>query len=180
MPEFDQKDKVNLQKEIYIQTQNWARHNETLIIATNTVLLGAMAATAANFFKATSDYSSSIIWLPLLISMTGIVTTCYLSRQYKLAITRVVVYEHYFEMVVGNLDIVESARAVFEKSKQTDTAATPVNKSADALKEYPGWGSGFVPEYLNNPPKFGAASSWFFLIVHLIIFCSSVYKIWSG
>jgi hypothetical protein len=164
MPEFDNKDQLNLQKEIYIQTQNWARHNETLIIATNTVLLGAVAATAASFFNATTYYSINIFWFTFLIALTVVITTCYLSRQYKLAISRVVAYEKYFGMQ-ENCDFM--ATLIKELFKQRPRV---VGK----------WGGSFVPEYLHNPPVFGAASSWFFLMAHLIIFCGSGYKIFFG
>lgn len=152
------KERLTLQKEIYVQTQNWARHNETLIIATNTVLLGAIAAISANYFKAKSDYSSEILWLPLLIAYIGILTTIYLSRQYKLAITRVVVYEKYFKM----------QDACDEISKIVKAYSMPNAK----------WEVAFVPEYLSSPPKFGAASSWFFLIVHLTIFGLSAWRLY--
>lgn len=146
----DPKERLTLRKEVYVQTQNWARHNETLIIATNTVLLGAIAAISANYFKNTGDYSLNILWLPLLIAITGIFTTVYLSRQYKLAITRVVAYEKYFKM------------------------HDECDQMPEIVKEYSKpcaqWCKTFVPEYLSKPPKFGAASSWFFLVVHLAIF----------
>ena len=147
------KERLTLLKEIYVQTQNWARHNETLIIATNTVLLGATAAISANFFKAEAAYSPNLVWLPFVISLIGLVSTIYLSRQYKLAITRVVVYEKYFKL--------------------HDQFKDEFNDIQNIAKEYSTpcaqWTKSFVPEYLNTPPKFGAASSWFFLLVHLII-----------
>ena len=149
----DPKEQLTLRKEVYVQTQNWARHNETLIIATNTVLLGAIAAISANYFKNASDYSSNILWLPLFIALTGICTTVFLSRQYRLAITRVVVYEKYFKM----------------HQACTQMPAIVRDYSTKCAK----WSETFVPEYLSNPPKFGAASSWFFLAVHLVIFGAS-------
>lgn len=156
----DPKERLTLLKEIYVQTQNWARHNETLIIATNTVLLGAIAAISANYFKAKNDYSSEILWLPLLIACTGILTTIYLSRQYKLAITRVVVYEKYFKMHDACDKISEFTRAY----------STPCAR----------WDDTFVPKYLSTPPKFGAASSWFFLVVHLAILVISAWRLYAA
>ena len=149
----DPKERLSLRKEVYVQTQNWARHNETLIIATNTVLLGAIAAIASNYFKNSGDYSVNILWLPLFVSATGVITTLYLSRQYKLSITRVLVYEKYFKMHDPCEKISEIAK--------------------DYSLSYAQRVGTFVPEYLCNPPKFGAISSWFFLLVHALIFVVS-------
>lgn len=147
----------SLQKEVYVQTQNWSRHNETLIIATNTVLLGAIAAISANYFKAAKDYSSGIYWLPFVIAGVGIVVTIYLSRQYKLAITRVIAYEKFFKLH-------EDCDGMQEIAKL---------HSGFCAK----WYRTFVPEYLASPPIFGAASSWFFLFVHLCIFVLSAWQL---
>lgn len=149
----DAKERLTLLKEVYVQTQNWARHNETLIIATNTVLLGATAAICANYFKAKADYAPDLFWLPLVLACVGLVTTVYLSRQYKLAITRVVVYEKYFKLHAQFKDEFNDIENIV---KEYSTPCAP-------------WIKTFVPEYLNKPPKFGAASSWFFLFVHLAI-----------
>jgi hypothetical protein len=145
----DPKERLTLQKEIYVQTQNWARHNETLIIATNTILLGAAAAIAANFFKNPDSYSRFLPWLPFAIACIGLVMTFYLSWQYKLALTRVVVYEKYFKFhdSCAGIKEIASAHKSFMKT----------------------WDETFVPEYLNMPPKFGAASTYFFIFLHLVI-----------
>ena len=157
--EVDVKERLGLLKEIYVQTQNWARHNETLIIATNTILLGAIGAIIANYLRVNVEYSLDIFWLPLIISFIGIITTIYLSRKYRLAITRVVVYEKYFKM-----------HEDFPRIRDLVKEYSEINAK---------WESAFVPEYLNHPPKFGAASSWFFLIVHTAIFGSCFFKLFS-
>lgn len=146
-------ERTGLWKEVYVQTQVWVKHYESLIIAINTILLGAAAAIAANFFQNRGSYSSDLFWLILCIALVGIVMTSYLSWQYKLALTRVVVYEKFFGLhnVCPGIDEFTAQHRIWGKL----------------------WERTFVPEYLNNPPRFGAASTHFFLAIHFAILVTS-------
>lgn len=149
----DPKEMLTLQKEIYIQSQHWARHNETLIIATNTVLLGAVAAIFTIYFRNSPGYKLGIFLLPLIISLLGLVATTSLSRQYRDAISRLVVYENFFGMHKENKDILK------------------------VLDDYPtlknDWGNSFVPECFHQPLTRPRPPSTFFFIVHTVIFAFS-------
>ncbi len=146
---------LDFKKEIYIQTQSWARHNETLIVATNTVLLGALAAIWPNMYGESCQLlSRNAYFLPPLISLAGIIITVILSLQYKAAITRVVVYERYFGL-----------HADGELGSLTDTIFGNCSKNTSKH-----WGSSFVPDYLNKPPRFGSKTCICFFLIHSLIF----------
>jgi len=154
------KEKLALQKEVYVQTQNWARHNETLIVATNTVLLGAAAAFFTIYFRTSTQYSPWIFSLPGVISILGLIITGYLTVQYNNSISRLVVYEKYFGMHKDNAGISE------------------VLTCLPSLKER--WGESFVPKFYHQPIKGLRATSWFFLVVHLIVLAFSSYFVYSS
>jgi hypothetical protein len=147
-----------IEKEVYIQTQHWTRHNETLIVATNTVLLGALAAIGANYFKDINAFSHKVYIIPLLVSLAGIGLTIFLSRQYVLSVSRVVAYEKYFKLHTEN--------------KKFDCIAVKTRwwKSS--------WEKTFVPEYLEDFPTYGPITSWFFLLIHIAIATVSALKLY--
>lgn len=144
---------TDFKNEVYIQTQNWARHNETLIIAANTILIGAAAAIATVFFKSHANMHALTICIPLSISIIGIFITLHLSKQYCEAITRIVVYEKYFGM------------------HQTDHQFNLISK--EYSKPSCKWTKGFVPNYLHSPPT-GAASTKIFIIINSLIAISCI------
>lgn len=145
----EQEQKLAMKKEIYVQTQNWARHNETLIIAANTVLLGAIAAISTIYFRQPNEYTKYLMCLPQIISALGLLITFYLSRQYNLAISRVVVYEKYFNMH-------DKCDAISEATK-------------DYSIPWAEWGNTFVPKYLHNAPVYARITGIFFYAVHILI-----------
>jgi|SRR5690606_6697945 hypothetical protein len=145
---------------IYAETQSWARHNETLIIGSNTVLLTVCAALFGGKYNMDGKNNLLLYGLALCIGILGLVTTNYLSKEYRRAICRIVAYERYFWMHVPDEQMASFSGCYCDK--------------------WAHWGDSFVPKYLHSPPAYGAKSSLFFLLVHTAIVIASVAMLARG
>ncbi|MGE0073242.1 MAG: hypothetical protein AB7S55_09320 [Thiomonas sp.] len=149
----DPKENLQIKKEIYAQTQNWARHNEMLIVATNTILLGAVAGIYSSHFKNFSlagfDFYVFLLTLPIL----GLIITIHLNREYINAIDRIIKYETYFGLHASCSEI--------QKISNNDCR----------------WGASFIPNYLHNHRRF-SASTITFAAIHGILLVTFISLAW--
>lgn len=152
--------KLDFKKEVYSQTQSWARHHETLILTINTVVLGALAVIWQDLLK---DQSIKYpMHLMRLFSLLGFLITSYLWNQYRDAIKRIVIYERYFGM--------------HEKEKSRFNKNIFLGFKSSLEK---GWGDEFVPSYLNKSPGLRPYTGSFLMGIYLVIFALGSWAVHS-
>lgn len=150
-------------RELYVQTQNWARHNENLIIATNAVIFSGIAAIFTSIIK--SHLNGWHLLLLPAISIFGICLTHVLNRRYMLSIRRLVAYEKLFG---------------FHKPLRNPIVLTALNGETAAIDYVSDkqsidqvalckWGRCLVPDYLHEPPKYGPESVKIFQTLHVLM-----------
>lgn len=138
-------------RELYIQTQHWARHNENLIIATNAAVLSAIGAIATSLIKNDLNLTTEFLLLFGTISLFGFILNTILNHRYMRSINRLVAYEKFFGF-----------HAPF---KYRDTTWQEVSLKDSASN----WES-LVPEYLKKPPTLAPVSVWLFWSLYVVIF----------
>ena len=137
-------------RELYIQSQHWARHNENLIIATNGLILSGIAAIVTSAIKNGQALNEQYLLLLASISSIGIVLTLILNRRYLRSVERLVSYEALFG---------------FHK-KLNDSEQVALNQLKTGN---PQWGECLVPFYLHERPKRAPESVVFFGAVHVLV-----------
>lgn len=158
----DLKENLGIKKEIYSETQNWARHNETMIVATNTILLGATAAIASNYLKTVAPQNFIFPMFLAFIPLIGLIITWYLTGQYKNAISRIIVYETCFGLH-GNCEVTNSALEILQ-------SPSIKKKWCKGQEETP-----FVPKYLHNLSWYGAMSTPIFSTINFALIGFIIY-----
>ena len=128
-------------RELYTQSQLWARHYETLMVSTNVLLV-----TAASVFSGLALRDDAVLHrvfalfgVPVLMSVVGIFLTRTLFKLCALCIERLIAYEN--------------ALNCFDSSK---LVALP-------------WGGSLVPAALMRLPVRMPASARFFVGLHLLL-----------
>lgn len=142
----DSRIRAELLRQVYTETQNWARHNEMLVVGVNTVLLGGWSAIFASAAQASTSIDIKVFWATIVLSIFAFVVTLKLNSQYKNAINRVVVYERYF--LLHDQDCI----VMHQLNKDNDRAS---------------WGDAFVPKYLHYPPGIFDRSASVFFVAHI-------------
>jgi hypothetical protein len=139
--------------ELYIQTQDWARHNENLISVTNVLILGGIGALSVDYFK---EAKSSLIIIAGITALIGTSLAIILNSRYIASIRRLVVYESYFGFHQYDKGIQEAANSYA-----------------------PEWGISLVPSEFHAVPKFSPVAS-LFLAMYSGVLIACIYLTLTG
>lgn len=139
--------------ELYIQTQDWARHNENLISVTNVLILGGIGALSVEYLK---EAKVSLIIIAMITASIGISLAIILNSRYIASIRRLVVYENYFGFHQYDKSIQEAANSYAPK-----------------------WGISLVPSEFHAVPNFSPVTS-LFLAMYGGVLIACTYLILTG
>jgi len=145
---------MQIYKELYVQAQNWARHNEILIISSNTILATAGFTFLSAGISIKND-SNFFHWISLAVSLIGTALSLILSNRFHASLRRVIIYEKKFKL-----------------HQPTENSFIESIGKIDVK-----WGDCWVPKYLHNPPRIGLTTPILFLIIYFFLTASNISKL---